>query len=254
LAVFATSDETQVVSYNGKTIARLPQETVWATCHDTPQRILAVAREELETGQYRKALHRIMVLDYSGEVLYKGDLTDCQFNAGATSLTGETVVYWLAGCEERGKYLIRVDEGTVFNLANLPEGAHRFSPSFRHVLVNNDGEVGTYESTDPESPSLIWQGRISSEIRDIAISDGAELIAYRVKSPRDRLPYVYVMSGIDGRALCKLRMDPDHSATGPLAFCGQFLFVGTHFGSAGATSNTDHIYLFNLNGASPHVK
>jgi hypothetical protein len=249
-AVVSSDGETSIVSYDGGTVSKLQQETVWASCHDVPRRIVAVAREQIEVGGHGTVLYRLSVLDYSGNLLYRSELTDCEFTDCAVSRDGGHVVFKLSGCHEAGAYLLRLGDGSVFSLARIPEGGWRFSPDFRHLLVNKHGEFAIYSTGNPEFPSLLWRTKLASELRDIAISDGAELIAYRVRSPRERLPYIYVISGIDGRPLAVLRMSPSRPATGPLVFVGRFLFAGAHFSSYGASSNTDHIYLFGLHEAS----
>lgn len=243
--VFIAPEEMVLVSDEGDTIGRINQETVWANCHDPSRRILAVAREEVSVGDYKKSLQRLLIVDYAGNVVHRGGLMDCEVNSGALSRDGETVVFWLTGCQDDGEYILRLRDGKDYSLSNLPEGAHRFSPDYEHVLVNKDGGVAVYSVRNPDSPVFMWRVTIAGGVRDIAISDEAEFVAYRVRGPRGDLPYIYVLSGADGTALCRLKTDPERLATEPLVFVDRFLFVGAYFGGTGS-GYTDHIYVFDL--------
>ena len=89
---------------------------------------------------------------------------------------------------------------------------------------------------------------VEGKVRDVAVSEGGEYVAFSSDRGAGQTRYIYLLSGKDGSPVARLTWTKDRPATGPLAFLGSYLFAGMGFGFDGTPRNTEFIYLFDLKG------
>lgn len=246
IALFRNSAGSEIRNRDGALASPLSKEIKWCLCFDVSERIFAVSAQDLTVGGKRVGLEKIMVLDYRGNILYDGSWTECEIGGGAMGWDPNVVQFSLSDCGRAGQYLLRVDEARVYDLSAFPRKGRRLSPDSRHILVNADGELSFYCTEDPESPGLLWRCYVDMTIRDVAVSNDAKYIAYRSSARSSEHTYIHVLSGANGRPLCRLLELRDKPAVGPLAFMGDYLFAGMGFGLVGTAWDTQYVYVFDL--------
>ncbi|MFZ1948095.1 MAG: hypothetical protein WAW06_11165 [bacterium] len=245
-ALFSNHSETTVVGQDAVVLSDIPERVKWGMCFDFPQRIAAIATQDVGAGDALRRMSRLLLLDFDGRPVFEGDWIDCQVATVGMGLNPDIVKYSLEGCSERGEYLLRVSERKTYSLNGLSQKGKSFSPDSRSVLVNRGGEFSFFDSQDPEALRFLWKCGIDGLITDVAVSDDRRFVAYRLQAKPDQGSFVYVLSGADGRPVCRLRENPAHPAPGPLGFVGNYLFVGMGFSVKGTAWETESVYLFDL--------
>ncbi len=246
VALFTCDGHTEVCDGQGNVVSVLPERVKWSRCFDVPERIVAVAVQDLADLGTETELSSIVVLDYEGHILYETDWTGCDVNGILMGRNPNVIWLVLDECAKAGEYILRVDEGEMKSVRGLPRTGRRFSSDARHVLVNDDGLFKFFDAGDPGALQLLWQERVEGKVRDVAVSEGGEYVAFSSDWGSGQIRYIYLLSGRDGSPVGRFTWTRDRRATGPLAFLGSYLFAGMGFGFDGTPWNSEFIYLFDL--------
>jgi hypothetical protein len=251
IALFRREELTEVRGSESQLLSEIPYMIMRCQCFDIQERVLAIAGQVAQTNRRSISLHKMLVLDYAGRILYEGEWTECGIGGAMMGLDANVLQFSRDACVKAGEYLLRIDEKKVYSLGALPETGRRFSSDYSHVLLNEQGEFSFFRAANPESTQLLWRMDAGDDITATAISDKGRFIAYRSVGKSNEHLYIGVLSGADGSPLCKLLQRLDQPAPGPLAFKGAYLFSGVGFGWAGAPWDTKCIYLFDLSRLRP---
>ncbi len=259
LLVWTRSPRTvQVYAADGRCLTDLGYDVTSARCFDPAERILGFVTEEMDLGQSKIELQRIIILDYDGQILYETDWTECEFWNGVAYTRIDPDVFWLdiTDCRREGSYMLRLDEGTMHSLENLPDGAWAFADNGRHVAVYNRPRFSVFDLSAPETPELLTTIEVSGigpskVITRAELSNDMHLLAYG-PLPIDNMntpqPHFNVLDPGSGKPLARLVKVGEMDLVGPIAFVGDYVFCGTGFGGHGFMSDSKYIQLYDLRG------
>jgi len=251
VAVFRSGGNTDVRDGSGSLLTRIPYEAMRCRFFDRQERIVLLAGDVVRRDGGSISLHKTLVLNFAGEVIFEGDWSECAVDWIGMGLDTNILQIELVGCPRAGDYLLRIDEGKVYSLGTLPKRGRRFAIDYSHVLVNRLGEFSFYAAANPESPQLIWQRDIGRDIQAVAVSAEGAFVAYRTGTEHEGRSHLRVVSGVDGKPLCRLAHQFDQPVFDPLAFSGFYLFAGTGFGWHLPSSHTEHICVYDLSAMKP---